>query len=101
MRNNKIDIIQSIYDKHLEVSYNEKKLKINGKTIHVQLQGKITCPILNYKISSLVCSKLMDNKGWPRHCDPAICDSANCKIYKSIRNNMKNKKNEKPRRKNS
>ncbi len=87
-------IAKTIQDKHLEVKYNEKTITIDNKQIHVELQGKINCPILNQKISSLVCSKLMDQNGWPRHSCSDICDQANCKIYKSIKKNV-NIKNEK------
>jgi len=84
----KMSVSESIQNKHVEVHYNEKHIHINGKKIHIQLQGKISCPVLNTKISSLVCSKLMDNKEWPRNCDSCICDNANCKIYKSIKKNI-------------
>lgn len=87
-------ISKSIQDKHMEVHYNEKTINVDGKTIHIELQGKISCPILNNKISSLVCSKLMDQPGWPRNSCSDICDQANCKIYKSIKKNV-NIKNEK------
>ena len=84
-------ISKAIQDKHVEVHYNEKYLNINGEDIHIELQGKIHCPILNSRISSLVCSKLMDQNGWPRKCDSCCCDNANCKIYKSIKKNIATK----------
>ena len=86
MKTNKTS--QAIQDKHVEVQYNEKTININGRTIRIELQGKINCPVLNNKISSLTCSKLMESKGWPRQCDPTICDQAHCKIYKSIQKNI-------------
>lgn len=88
MKNAEVTVSESIQNKHVEVHYNQKNIRVNGKDIHIELQGKINCPVLNSKVSSLVCSKIMDQKGWPRACDPTICDSANCKIYKSIRKNV-------------
>ena len=85
-----ITIYESIQSKHVEVHYNQKFIKVNNKLYHIELQGKITCPVLNTKISSLTCSKIMEQKDWPRNCDPNICDSAHCKIYKSIQKNISN-----------
>jgi len=90
MKNN-TSITDSIQNKHTEIHYNEKYIHVKNKDIHIQLQGKITCPVLNSKVSSLVCSKLMDQEGWPRNCNPEICDSANCKIHKSIKKNIEHK----------
>ena len=84
-------LISAIQDKHTEVHYNEKYININGKDIHIEMQGKISCPVLNCKISSLTCSKLMEQKGWPRKIDEHVCDNAHCKIYKSIQKNMANR----------
>ncbi len=84
---------KSIQDKHQEVHYNEKTINVNGRTIRIELQGKITCPVLNSKISSLTCARMMESKGWPRQCDPEICDSAHCKIYKSIKKNIESRQN--------
>jgi len=84
-------VAKAIQDKHVEIHYNEKTIHVNGEDLHIELQGKITCPVLNSKVSSLVCSKLMDTAGWPRKCDPEICDHANCKIYKSIKKNIATK----------
>lgn len=90
-----IKLSQSIVDKHKEVMYNEKTMKkqVRGEPIKVRLQGKINCKILNCKISSLVCSKLMDQSGWPRHIDENVCDyQGNCHIHKAIiKNSMKGK----------
>ena len=81
MKNNTtINVVsESIQNKHTEINYNEKYININGKDIHIELQGKINCPVLNSRVSSIVCSKLMDQNGWPRKCDPNICKSANCR----------------------
>jgi hypothetical protein len=87
----KNSVTKAIQDKHVEVHYNEKQLYVNGENIHIELQGKINCPVLNSRISSLVCSKLMDQNGWPRNCDSCICDNAHCKIYKSIKKNIADK----------
>ena len=89
------ELIKSIQDKHIELHYNEKKIRINNQNIKIEMKGKINCPVLNDKISSLTCSKLMDQKDWPRNIDHEICDKANCKIYKSIQKNMEVKKYEK------
>ena len=95
------ELIKSIQDKHVEVHYNEKHFHLENKDIHIEMQGKINCPVLNQKISSLTCSKLMDKKGWPRNIDEFVCDKANCKIYKSIKKNMDLKNDKNKIRKNS
>jgi len=95
-----IELVKVIQDKHMEVKYNEKFIVINNKRIHIEMQGKINCPVLNTKISSLTCSKFMEQKGWPRHIDNHICDRANCKIYKSIQKNMANRNENKTRKNN-
>jgi len=95
----KMTIEESIQNSHVEVHYNEKTIRVNSKQYHIQLQGKITCPILNQKVSSLTCSKIMEQKDWPRNVDCNICDRANCKIYKSINKNKKKyDKNTKPKK---
>lgn len=88
-------VAKSIQDKHVEIHYNEKHININGESIHIDMQGKINCPVLNNRISSLVCSKLMDQLGWPRNCDSEICKKANCKINESIRKNVANRQDRK------
>ena len=82
-------VSSSIQDKHLEVHYNEKTISTYNGPVEIRLQGKIFCPVLNAKITPLVCSKLMDVEGWPRSIDPHVCDQqATCFIYKSIKKNM-------------
>jgi len=83
-----IPLVKSIQDKHVEVNYNEKRIHVGNREVHIEMQGKISCPVLNTKVSSLTCSKLMEQKGWPREIDECICDNAHCKIYKSIQKNM-------------
>ena len=85
------DIVKSIQDKHIEVHYNQRSFVLYGKTININMQGKIFCPLLNCKISSLTCSKLMEYEGWPRAIDAYVCDNIKCKIYKSIKKNVENK----------
>ena len=84
-------LVKSIQDKNVEVHYNEKRIRVGNKDIHIEMQGKISCPVLNSKISSLTCSKLMEQNGWPRAIDECVCDNAHCKIYKSIQKNMANR----------
>lgn len=79
------NVTNSIYDKYLEIHYNKKTIKIkDGKDARIELHGKIKCPILNTGISSIVCSKLMDIKDWPREIDPDICKQCNCFVNISI-----------------
>lgn len=79
-------IIRSIFDKNLEIKYNEWYIKTkDGKWVHLNLQGKINCPVLNSSISSLVCSKIMDKEGWPRFIDSNICKKCSCYVYLSIK----------------
>ena len=86
-------VSKSIQDKHLEVHYNEKKIRTReGKIVAINLQGKIKCPVLNQAISSIVCSKLMDKEGWPRFVDQAICKKCNCFVHLSIRRFSEQKK---------
>jgi len=96
MKTKKVNVVaKAIQDKHVEIHYNEKYINVNGEDIHIELQGKINCPVLNSRVSSLVCSKLMDTLGWPRKCDPEICKHANCKINESIRKNVANRQDRK------
>lgn len=82
-------LTKSIQDKHLEIHYNEKTIHTLNGPVSIRLQGKIFCPILNQKITSMVCAKVMDSPGWPRHVDKDVCEcQANCFISKSIQKNM-------------
>jgi len=82
----------SIQDKHLEIHYDEKTINTRKGLVKIRLKGKIFCPVLNSRITPLVCSKLMDADGWPRSIDPNICSKqAGCFIYKSIKKNMSKK----------
>lgn len=93
MRTDRKALITSIYDKHLEVHYDEKRIKLKGgKDVKIQLQGKIKCPLLNSNISSIVCSKIMDNEGWPRKINPNICKECECYVYLSIQKFQERKK---------
>lgn len=85
-------ICESIYNKHTEIHYNNWYINTSNGKIKVELQGKIKCPLLNTSISTLVCSKLMDKKGWPREIDKDICKKCNCYINLSI-NKYKEQKN--------
>lgn len=88
------DVSKSILDKNLEIHYNEAKTKNrNGRTVPLNLQGKIKCPILNQQISSIVCSMLMDKEDWPRGIDENICKKCKCYIYISIKK-FQEKKND-------
>jgi len=79
-------IITSIYNKKLEVHYNNWTIKNReNKWVKLDLQGKIKCPILNEYISPLCCSKLMNKDEWPRAIDENICKKCNCYVYLSIR----------------
>lgn len=76
----------SVYDKHLEVHYNEWFVRNrDGQRIKLNLQGKIKCPLLNSSVSSLACSSIMDRPGWPRDIDENSCKKCDCYIYISIR----------------
>jgi len=88
----KKDLTKSVYDKHLEVQYNEKYLNTTDGIVHIQLKGKIFCPVLNHKISSIVCCKMMDKEGWPRSICPDVCENqAHCFISKSIKKHVSTK----------
>ena len=85
-------VIDSIYDKRLEIHYNEWVIRDrDNKPVKIDLQGKIKCPLVNMQVSSLVCSKIMDKEGWPRAIDPDVCKKCNCYVYVSI-NRFKDKK---------
>jgi hypothetical protein len=89
MRSN---LIKSIYDKNLEIRYNELVVRNKeGKQVKIELKGKIKCPLLNTQISSIVCSKIMDRLDWPRGIDPDICQECNCFVNLSIKR-LKDKK---------
>lgn len=96
------NVTKSIYDKHAEITYNEKIIRLkDGKEAHIELQGKIKCPVLNKEISSIVCSKLMDIDGWPRAIDEDVCTKCKCFINLSIKkfqrgNNAKRRKKRRP-----
>lgn len=78
--------VDSIYNKQLEIHYNEKHSKSKkGKPFKLNLQGKIKCPLLNTRISPIVCSKMMDDKGWPRNIQPNACKDCDCFINLSIK----------------
>lgn len=87
------ELITAIYNKHLEVHYNEWYIRDkDNKIVHLDLKGKIKCPVLNVGISSLVCSKLMDKPGWPRCVDSSACSKCNCFISLSIQKFQERKK---------
>jgi len=77
-------LIASIYNKKLEIHYNEWYVRKDDKKIKLELKGKIKCPILNSNISSITCSSLMDRTDWPRGIDKDICSKCNCYINMSI-----------------
>lgn len=86
-------IVTSIYDKQLEVHYNEWYVRNKEKKlVKLNLQGKIMCPLLNIQISSICCSKIMDHKGWPRNIDENICKKCDCFVNLSIRKFQERKK---------
>jgi hypothetical protein len=76
-------LIDSIYNKRNEVHYNEMPI-YERSPIKMNLQGKIKCPVLNYSISSVTCSKLMEREGWPRSINKDICKDCSCYVYVSI-----------------
>lgn len=86
-------IVTSIYDKNLEVRYNEWYIRNKDKKlVKLDLQGKIKCPLLNASISSLACSHIMEYKGWPRDIDNDICKKCDCFINVSITKFQERKK---------
>lgn len=88
-------VSKSIQDKHTEIHYNDWYVKSRKQKdlIHINLQGKIKCKVLNSKISPLVCSKFMDKEGWPRNIDQSVCNKAECFVYRSIKKFQERKKN--------
>ncbi len=74
----------SIQDKRLEIHYDEKVINTFKGDVKVKLKGKINCPVLNCKITPLVCSKLMETTDWPRDICPQICSNFRCYISKVI-----------------
>jgi hypothetical protein len=88
------ELVDSIYNRHLEVYYNEWYVRDKDNNhIKIELQGKIKCPLLNCQISSLACSKIMDKEGWPRAIDPNICKKCNCYVSVSIKRFQEKKGN--------
>lgn len=86
------ELIDSIYNKKLEIQYDEWTIKTEDKqTIKIELKGKIKCPVLNSCISSLTCSKLMSKPDWPRGIDNKVCEKNNCFINLSIERFKKSK----------
>ena len=77
-------VVKSIYDKKLEIHYNEWIIRKDGKKVKLELKGKIKCPVLNENVSSMTCSILMDKEDWPRNICPDICSKCNCFIHLSI-----------------
>lgn len=79
-------IIRAIYDKKLEIHYNEWHIRNkDDKWVKLDLKGKIKCPILNESISSLCCAKIMDKEDWPRGIDENVCKKCSCYVYLSIK----------------
>ena len=88
-------LITSIYNKALEVHYNEWYIRNKeGKLVKLNLQGKIKCPVLNSSISSLTCSHVMEYNGWPRNVDKEVCKKCDCFINLSIKK-FQERKNQK------
>lgn len=86
-------VSESIQNKHTEIHYNVATINTPDGPQRIYLQGKIQCPVLNQKISSIVCYKLMDFPGWPRNVDPCICtQGAQCFVSKSINKHISKKK---------
>jgi hypothetical protein len=91
-------LIDSIYNRRLEVHYNEKYIRTEtGQRVKIELKGKVRCPLLNINISSIVCSKFMDKEGWCRSIDPNVCNRLGCYICKSILKYQKSKALSKPK----
>lgn len=79
------EVTKAVYDKCREIQYNEASINTPNGVQKFQFKGKINCPILNAKIRSVICYKVMDYPGWPRNIDPKICEcQAGCFINKSI-----------------
>jgi hypothetical protein len=85
MKYNK-ELIDSIYNKRIEINYNEMYVgpEIKGSRVKIELKGKIKCPLLNTSVSSTVCVKFMDKEDWPRGIDQTFCSKVGCFINKSI-----------------
>jgi hypothetical protein len=78
--------IESIFNKKLEIQYNEKYIRTEkGNFTKIELKGKIRCPLLNCGISSIVCANLMDKPSWPRSIDTTCCKRCACYISLSIK----------------
>ena len=87
--------IESIFNKRLEIHYNEKYIRTEkGTKAKIELKGKVKCPLLNIGISSIVCSNLMDKPDWPRFIDFTCCKRCNCFIALSINRYKKEGKHE-------
>jgi len=85
MPTKKEKVSASVQNKYLEIHYDEKELHTQSGTVKLRLKGKIHCPVLNQRISWIVCCKFMDKPGWPRNLDPDICTcGANCFIHRSL-----------------
>lgn len=92
-------LIESIYNKKLEIHYNEWYVRDReNKPVKIELQGKIKCPLVNTQISSLACSKIMDKAGWPRAIDETACKRCNCYISVSIKKFQERKAKNESRR---
>lgn len=88
-------VIKAIFDKRSEIHYNEWYIHTSTGKIKINLKGKIKCPLLNTSISSLVCSKIMDRKSWPREIDPNVCKKCDCYINLSINKFKEQKRKDK------
>lgn len=86
-------VTKAIYDKKLEIQYNEWYIHTPKGKIKIDLQGKIKCPLINTSISPITCSKIMDRKDWPRGIDINICKKCDCYINLSIQKFQNKKKN--------
>ena len=85
---------KSIQDKHTEVHYDQKVIHTANGLISIKLQGKVACPLINQKITPMVCAKLMETSGWPRDIDPHVCEGKlGCYVHQSIKKNMNRGKN--------
>lgn len=78
-------VIEAVYNKRLEIHYNEWYIHTPTGRVKIELQGKIKCPLVNTPISPLTCSKIMDRDDWPRGIDPNVCKKCECYINLSIK----------------
>lgn len=78
-------VIEAVYNKRLEIHYNEWYIHTPTGRVKIELQGKIKCPLVNTSISPLTCSKIMDRNDWPRGIDPNVCKKCECYINLSIK----------------